>query len=136
MWGAITYGSVIYHHEFPFPDGTTRGKLLIVVGFKKGQNPLICLTTSKAPDPPITPGCHSSRGLFLCAKLQRDCWDKNTYALIWQVGELLPKYVQAESWKAHTKIVGCLSKETIGGIKNCILSSEDLSGRHRALLGN
>lgn len=135
MWSSLTFGSVIFHAQFPFKDGAPKPKILVVLGIRGTERALVALTTSRAPDPPISPGCSANRGLFLAQRLPRDCLEKDTYIQLWRLGDLLPAHTETEGWKTHAKVIGVLSPHTAGAIKNCAAQTDDISARRRALLG-
>lgn len=136
MWANINYGSVVSHREFPFLDGGRSPKLLLILGSKPNRAKIYALTTSVAPEPPINPGCKAPRGLFLCQRHDRDCWNCDTYVLLSRTGMLLPEHVTTAEWGQHASLIGTLSTQTINAVKNCLLQSDDLSGTYRELLGN
>lgn len=135
MWGDIRYGAVIDHRAFPYADGPPTPKLILCVGLKAGQDAVVALTTSRAPDPPITPGCHHKRGYFHCQQNKRDCWHVNTYVLVTRIGLLTPKHIADEEWKKHARVIGHLSDHSINAVRNCVRDCEDVSGKIKALLG-
>ena len=133
MWPDLQYGTVIFCKDYPFKDGKS-DKLILVLGVTEGAA-LIAMTTSQSPTPDINPGCEDKRGLFKVQVHARDCFEKDTYIQLYRMGELLPKHVESDFWKTNAKIIGVLSEHTTNAIRKCVEYSDDISPRHRALLG-
>ena len=61
-------GSIYFHKDFKFPDGTTGEKLFVVVNSpSKTESYLVCKTTSKEKPPYRLrrPGCDEKRNYFM-----------------------------------------------------------------------
>jgi len=133
VWPDLKFGSIFHHAACPL-EGGVAPKLIVVLGIRPEDGiALVALTTSQPPPDKITPGCHGRRGLFLCQKQKRDCFEVDTYIQLYRLGILTPKI--CHEWREHTKLIGALSLETTHAIKNCAAQTEDISPRHKALLG-
>jgi len=133
-WSELKFGAVVLHEDFEFPDGGQADKLFVVLGIRS-DSALIALTTSRPPTPDVNYGCTAKRSFFKAQALPRDCFDKDTYALLWRLGELLPRNLQAGKWKTNTRVIGTLSEQTAHAVKNCASATDDITPRQKSLLG-
>jgi hypothetical protein len=134
VWDALDYGTVIFHSDFVFNDGDRSPKLILVMGWQADCATTL-LTTSRAPNPDVSYGCHGDKGLFKIRSLPSNCLDKDTYAQLARWGDLKPIMANHPDWISKAKIIGKLPEQTVNEIKNCALYTKDISDRRKKALG-
>ena len=125
-------GSIYFHKDFKFPDGTTGEKLFIVVNSpSKGENYLVCKTTSreKPPHRLRQRGCDEKRNYFMFFPKDDwfliDTWVQFDKIFEFTVGKLLQ-----DKFGGNLKHKSSLKSVNIRAVLSCILRSEDVMEKH------
>lgn len=125
-------GSIYFHKDFKFQDGTTGEKLFIVVNSpSKTENYLVCRTTSRAKPPYRLrrPGCDAQRNYFMF--FPRDNWfSKETWVQFDEIFEFTTEKLLQDRFGGSVEHKGYLKPVNIRAVLNCILKSEDVMEKY------
>lgn len=113
----LQIGSVYFHKNYIFEDGTVRDKFLICVGYAPNRKPLICLTTSKQWHFQEKGAFLSTDFLFI--KANRYLFKKDTWVVFKDVKIF-------NGCSSNLKYKGNLRNENIKTIQKGILNSKDV----------
>ena len=127
-------GTILFDKKFPFSDGNTGEKLIIILNVPKNKESfLVCRTTSKPQFYINKRGCYSDKNIYYI-DANFDWFRKNTWIQFYELTEIDNASFLNNHFKGNLEIKGCLRTETIQAIINCIKKSEDVSNYHMRLL--
>ena len=127
-------GSIYFHKEFEFQDGTIGEKLFVIVNSPSAQeNYLVCKTTSREKPPYRLrrQGCDEKRNYFMFSS-KDDWFKKNTWIQFDKIFEFTAERLLQDRFGHKTKYMDCLKPNNIRAVLNCILKSEDVMQKHLA----
>ena len=124
----MNVGSVYFHKEFKFSDGTTGEKLFVVVNSPgKTENYLVCKTTSKEKPPHRLrkQGCSAEKNYFML--FPKDDWfNKDTWIQFDRIFEFETMKLLQDKFGDKAEYKADLKPKNIRAILKCILKSEDI----------
>lgn len=134
MRGEFKIGAVLHHRDFPFEDGTTRNKYLVLLGANPGCDYLAVLTTSKIGRRRAVRGCHHTPSTNFFLPGGETFFARDTWLVL-----SAPRIIKREEMitKGIAKIIELqanLHADTTAAIRNCLRDSKDISSREMALL--
>jgi len=127
-------GTIIYHPKYRFQDSYTSPKYLIVLSSPPSSIPyLIVKTTSQKIDKPEHPGCHHFYSVFKIDH-SKEWFPRDTWIQFHEIYHCFSNEI--EDWFANygAEIKGELSEQTFLELRECILTSRDITTYERMLL--
>ena len=135
MNGAFEIGAVLHHRNFPFDDGTTKNKYLVVLGAKPGCDYLCALTTSKQWKMKSEGGCHHRpRTYFFIPGGGKSFFPKNTWVALHAPLTMSVVEITQKGMTNIVSVAGNLPRNLVGQIRNCLKGSTDLTNEQKRLL--
>ena len=125
-------GSVYFHKEFEFQDGTVGEKLFVIVNSPSApENYLVCRTTSREKPPYRLrrQGCDEKRNYFMFFS-KDDLFKKDTWVQFDRIFEFTTEQMLQGKFGHKIKYMGCLKPNNVRAVLNCILKSEDVMQKH------
>lgn len=125
-------GSVYFHKNFKFSDGTTGEKLFVVVNSPSGtENYLVCRTTSRERPPYRLKrrGCDEKRNYFMFFIID-DWFSKDTWMQFDRIFEFSGEKLLQDKFGGYMEYKGSLKPGNIRAVLNCILRSEDVMEKY------
>ena len=127
---ALQVGDILFDPNFVFPDGQTKGKLLIILARSLANDYIVARTTSNPQRKSFTYGCHNDEpdpnfsipqtiGAF-----PKDTWVSLDYLL-----NLDDLQLEAAVAAGRISQKGVLPTNILKDVMNCASGAEDIDGR-------
>ena len=128
-------GAIIFVKDYEFNDGSTRDKLLVVLGTKEGRDYLCALTTSVQWRRGAGHGCHhDAQTYFFLEGNRKNYFDVDTWILLSQADIYSSAWLLKQSLTGQAKVVGAVKPNVAGEIRNCYKASRDATPIKLSLL--
>lgn len=134
MASDLRIGAVLDWDDFVFPDGSSKDKLLLVLGAKQGHNYLLVLATSKPHQRHFEPGCNAGDGYYFIPGGGKDFFNKDTWIILSEpqianAAEMLSAFMGR-----RVRVIDNLRDQLTNAIRNCLKLVDDVSQVHKDLL--
>lgn len=125
---SLAKGAIIFVKDYEFDDGSTKDKLLVVLGTKEGQDYLCALTTTAQWMRDVGHGCyHNAQTYFFLEGDGKNYFNKDTWILLSQAYIYSSAWLLNQSLSGKAKVVGEVKPDVAGQIRNCYKESRDAS---------
>lgn len=132
---SLAKGAVIFVKDYEFDDGSTKDKLLVVLGTKEGQDYLCAQTTSVKWRRDVGHGCyHGAQTYFFLEGNGKNFFSEDTWILLSQADIYSSIWLLNQSLSGKAKVVGEVKPDVAGQIRNSYKESRDASPIKLALL--
>lgn len=117
----VSRGTILFHKNFVYEDGTAGRKYLILLNTPKKNDPyLVVKTTSQRKNKPQTAGCIERLSLFFIPA-RTAFFPVDTWVQLYSLEAVDQDYATKSP---HIEEVGNLKQEVIAGIIDCLLKTQ------------
>ena len=127
-------GSIIFHKDFLFADGTSKDKYLVVLG-GNASSVITAKTTSKGSRYRLDHGCQAgNRFAAFLLTVGCCCLPKSTWICFSEFYEIPVAVLTARRAAGEVFHFGQLAPELTRDVQACAATCDDISGSHEVLV--
>ena len=135
MAGEMKVGAILHYKNFPFENGTTKNKYLVVLGAKPNSDYLCALATSQKHRRKSVTGCHlQPYAYFFVEGGGKNFFPLDTWIILSNPVTMKKNEVIKKGFDNILEVKFNLVENITGEIRNCLKRSEDISQVHKNLL--
>lgn len=130
-------GQVLYYEDFRFENGSTGGKLFVILNVADINSPCLVLkTTSQSKRyEGVRKGCNPQKGVFFIPLDWQECFPLDTYIQLPQIIEISTEELLQGTLSKRIRMANSLSDDCFIQLKNCLKQfKEDISQQHWRLI--
>ena len=127
-------GTILFHKNFPFKDGDSSPKLLVVLNSPTIQDPFLAVrTTSQQKHRPRQSGCIEGKNLFFI-EAGKTSFPIDTWIQLYDFYEISHERFMMEFLSGRLDIKGDLPEQMVNALINCAKRSDDISEYQLSLI--
>lgn len=134
---ALQAGEILFDPNFVFPDGHTKGKLLIILARSQANDYIVARTTSNPQRKSFNYGCHNDEPDPNFSIPQTiGAFPKDTWVCLDYLLNMDDLKLEAEVTAGRISQKGLLRTEILKGVMDCAAGAEDIDGRQATAIRN
>lgn len=134
---ALQVGEILFDPNFVFPDGHTKGKLLIILARSQANDYIVARTTSNPQRKSFNYGCHNDEpDPNFSIPQTTGAFPKDTWVCLDYLLDMDNLKLEAEVTAGRIAQKGLLRTEILKGVMACATGAEDIDGRQATAIRN